>query len=63
MPLAPRPPERADRDGIFKPHPAAIRQPDTATAAITGKLQLNAIIASFSKHGSSRPHQFHPKAR
>ena len=48
MPLAPRPPERADRDGILEPHPAAVRQPDTATAAVTGKFQLNAIIADFS---------------
>jgi hypothetical protein len=63
MPLAPRPPERADRDDILKPQSAAVRQPDTATATATGKLQLNAILGGFSKHGSSRPHQSHPKAR
>jgi hypothetical protein len=63
MPLAPRPPERADRDGILEPHLAALRQAGTTMAAVTGKLQLNITLSGLGGRDRSQLRQSHPSGR
>lgn len=62
MLLSPGPPERADRDGILEPRPAALRQPDTTAVVATGELQLNAAVRSLNGRADSRHRDFSPAA-
>jgi hypothetical protein len=49
MPLALRPPERPDRDGILEPHPGAILRARTAATAVTREPHLNAVIPASAR--------------
>jgi hypothetical protein len=53
VPLAPRPPERPDSDGLLEQHRAALGQRETLAAVTTGELNLNAAIQGLSRRGGS----------